>query len=487
MDRGCAGGSRTRARRSRGADRPSVARCPAAVRSERTVTAAPSKPALGRPFWLLFSGEAASAFGTSASIIALPVIAPQSSGDVREAGLAGTALSAGVLLARLPAGVLADRFDRRALLLGGNLLGGAVLAILALLQGRDALLLPVLTLAALLLGMVGSTLSPAENVAVRNFVPPDLLARALSLIQARSAATLIGGPAAGGVLLATDPVWVFALDAATYLVAAACMAALPSSASPHSDKQLTLKAACEGVRFLWRSPFLRYAAVNAAVLNLVFNGLLIVVITAAGGGTQAGSGIGMQTAAIGAGALGGSLIAAPVARRLSAARGIALSTGVVAVALVGFATVRHSGAAALLLAVASASGPVVNVLLVTAQMRMTPAGLQGRVHSGTGFLAQAVSPLGPTLVALCTHAVGLFPTVLGAALLVVLLALVGGVVATRHLHTGPTATAGPTTVDEACIDGTGARETDDAGPTTTLRRYGPGDQEPPVPPVRKYR
>ncbi len=434
------------------------------------MTAAPSKPTLGRPFWLLFSGEAASAFGTSASIIALPVIALQSSGDVREAGLASTALSAGVLLARLPAGVLADRTDRRALLLGGNLLGAAILGILALLHARDALPLPVLTLAALLLGMVGSILSPAENVAVRSFVHPDLLAKALSLIQARTAANLIGGPAAGGVLLATDPVWVFALDAATYLAAAACMAALPSGSSPGGQRQATLKAAREGLRFLWRSPFLRYAAVNAAVLNLVFNGLLILVITAAGGGTQAGVGIGMQTAAIGAGALGGSLIAAPVARRLPAARGIALSTGVVAVALLGFATVRHSGAATLLLAVASASGPVVNILLATAQMRMTPAELQGRVHSGTGFLAQAISPLGPTLVALCTHAVGLFATVLGAALLVVLLALVGGVVTARHLRADPPATAGPTAVDE----------TDDAGPTTTAQRYGTGDQKPPV-------
>ncbi len=75
------------------------------------MTAVLSIPALGRPFWLLFGGEAASAFGTSASVIALPVVAMQASGDVRQAGLASTALSAGILLARLPAGVFADRFD----------------------------------------------------------------------------------------------------------------------------------------------------------------------------------------------------------------------------------------------------------------------------------------------------------------------------------------------------------------------------------------
>ncbi|GAO09573.1 putative major facilitator superfamily transporter [Streptomyces lydicamycinicus] len=434
--------------------------------------AVPSRPTLGRPFWLLFGGEAASAFGTSASIVALPVVALQASGDVREAGLASTALSAGVLLARLPAGVFADRFDRRALLLGGNLLGAAILVTLALVQARDALSLPVLTLAALLLGMVGSTLSPAENVAIRSFVHPDLLARALSLTQARTAATLIAGPAAGGALLATQPVWVFALDAATYLVAAVCMAALPSRAGPVGVGRPTLKAACEGIRFLWRSPFLRYAAVNAAVLNLVFNGLLIVVIASADGGAQAALGIGAQTAAIGAGALGGSLIAAPAARRLPATRGIALSTGVIAVALVGFATVHDSWAAAFLLALASACGPVVTVLLATVQIRMTPAELQGRVHSGTGFLAQAISPLGPTLAAVSTQAFGLFPTVLGAALLVVLLALAGGAITARHLHASPPYTAGHTTADGAGADRADARGTDGAEPTATGRHQG---------------
>lgn len=406
------------------------------------MTAVLSIPALGRPFWLLFGGEAASAFGTSASVIALPVVAMQASGDVRQAGLASTALSAGILLARLPAGVFADRFDRRTLLLCGNLLGAAILGILALLQSSSALGLPVLTSAALLLGMAGNTLTPAENVAVRNLVHPDLLPRALSLMQARTAVSLIAGPVAGGALLTVEPAWVFTFDAVTYLLATACMAALPSGAGPVGPGQPTLKAACEGVRFLWRSPFLRYAAINAAVLNLIFNGLLIVIVTSADG-ERAGLSIGVQTAAIGAGVLVGSLIAPAVARRWPAARGIALSTGAIAVALMGFALVHGSGAAAFLLAVASVFGPVVTVLLTTAQMRVTPAGLQGRVHSGIGFLAQAASPLAPTLVAVSTHAFGLFPTVLGAALLVVLLALVGNVVTARHLRAPPaTATTG---------------------------------------------
>ncbi|WP_167538473.1 MFS transporter [Streptomyces albofaciens] len=442
------------------------------------MTAAPPGPALGRPFWLLFGEEAASAFGTSASVIALPVVAMRASGDVRQAGLASTALSAGILLARLPAGVCADRCNRRTLLRSGNLLGAAILATLALLQSQKALCLPVLAPAALLLGMAGSTLVPAENVAVRTFVHPDPVPKALSLMQARTAVSMIAGPVAGGALLTVEPAWVFTLDAATYLLAAACVAALPPRAGFIGAGQLTLKAACDGVRFLWRSPFLRYAAVNAAVLNLIFNGLLIVIITSAGSGERAGLGIGLQTAAIGAGALGGSLIAAPVARRLPAARGIALSTGAIAVALTCFALVPGGAAAAFPLAVASAFGPVVTVLLTTAQMRMTPAELQGRVHSGTSFLAQAASPLAPTSAAVSTHAFGLLPTVLGAALVVVLLALVGNVVTARHIPVSSPATAGRTAAGGAGAETTDARGTSATELPGTGQDTGAGDQKP---------
>ncbi|MFE5094553.1 hypothetical protein ACFRCI_30430 [Streptomyces sp. NPDC056638] len=77
------------------------------------MTRPPRTRGLGRSFWLLFTGESASALGTAASVIALPVVSLRLTGDVRQAGLTGTALSLGILLARLPAGAIADRCARR--------------------------------------------------------------------------------------------------------------------------------------------------------------------------------------------------------------------------------------------------------------------------------------------------------------------------------------------------------------------------------------
>jgi len=403
------------------------------MKERRAAQGGGRKRSLGWQFWLLFFGESASAVGTAASVIALPVVSFHHSGDVRQAGFISTAMSLGIVLARLPAGVLADRYERRTLLLVCNTAGALVLGALAVLETSDATPLGALVLAAFLLGTVGSTLAPAESVAVRNFVDADLLPRALALMQSRAAVAMIAGPLVGGVLLRVDAAWVFAADAATYLVATGCAFLLPAGTGPTAEaNQTPLKATVEGLRFLWRSPFLRYGALNATVLNLVFNGLLIVIIVSAEGSGAGELGVGVQTASLGAGALAGSLVAAPVARRLPPAPGIAGATGVIAVALLGFATVRSTWGAALLLAVATAAGPVITVVISATQVRITPPRLQGRVYSGSGFLAQAIAPLGPLLAGACSHAFGLTATVTGAAVVVLVLALVGGFVAARH-------------------------------------------------------
>ncbi|MGW3038948.1 MFS transporter [Kitasatospora sp. NPDC001159] len=389
--------------------------------------------ALGRSFWLLYGGESASALGTAASVIALPVVALRAGGDVRQAGLAGTALSLGVLLARLPGGVIADRCERRTLLLVCDLAGAAVLAALALLASGGSTPLWALLAAALLLGAVGSTLAPVENVVVRSFVRPEQLPRAIGLLQTRAAVATTAGPLAGGALLAVHPAWVFAVDAGSYLTAAGCAVLLPRGVRERPEAGPGVRTALsEGVRFIWRVPFLRYAAVNAAVLNLVFNGLLIVVVASGGDAL----GVGVLTAALGTGGLVGSLLAPVLARRLPPARGIALGTAVVALALPGFTAARGHWSAVLPLALAAAAGPVVTVLVAVTQMAVTPMELQGRVHSGVGFLAQLVAPAGPTLAGLGAHAFGLTGTVAGAAAVVVALAAVG-LVATAGLAATP--------------------------------------------------
>ncbi|MER5786375.1 MFS transporter [Streptomyces mobaraensis] len=380
---------------------------------------------MGRSFWLLYSGETASAVGTAASVVGLPVVCLHLTGDVRQAGLTGTALSLGILAARLPAGAAADRYDRRTIMIVGDLLGAFVLGSLAVMLACSWAPAPVLMVAAALLGATGSTLAPAENAAVRSWVPEESLPQALSLLQARAAVALIIGPLAGGALLMLDAPWIFAADASTYLVAAVCLAAMGRGPRVEASAERGLRGAMAGLRFIARSPFLRYAAINATVVNLVFNGLLIVIVASVADGGGGEAGVGLQTAALGAGGLVGSLIAVPAAKRAAPAWGIATATALIAGSLFLFALLHSGWAAGVCLIAASATAPVITVLISVVQMRITPPELQGRVHSGVGFLAQTASPLGPVLAGASTHALGITHTVVIAACAVLSVAAAG--------------------------------------------------------------
>jgi MFS family permease len=386
---------------------------------------------LGRSFWLLFIGESASALGTAASVIALPVTALQATGDVRDAGLCGTALSVGILTTRLPAGVIADRFDRRTVVLLCDLAGAVVLGALALLLGRGGAPLPALLSCAFLLGAVGSLLTPSENAAIRSLVEPGLLPRALALLQVRAAVALTAGPLVGACLLTLDATWVFAVDAGTYLVAALCIALMRGGLRPDVPTSAGLRGVTDGIRFIWRSPFLRYAAVNSTVLNLVFNGLLVTIVASLADTGAEVIDVGTQTAAIGVGSLAGALIAAPAVARVDPARGIAGCTAAVAGALLLFSLSPGGWPSALFLACAAAAAPMITVLISATQMRLTPPELQGRVHSSVGFLAQTTSPLGPALAGFAVHAWGVPATVSVSAALVLTVAA-AGLTATRR-------------------------------------------------------
>ncbi|GAA2535270.1 MFS transporter [Winogradskya humida] len=386
---------------------------------------------LDNRFWLLFGGETASAIGTAASMVAMPVLAFQLSGNLSHTGIVGFAMAAAAVATRLPGGVLVDRVDRRKLMVIANLIAATAVALLAVALAAGAAGLLVLVLASVVVGAVGSCLAPAESAAVRGVVPEPLLPKALAFIQSRAAVAMVAGPVLGGALVAFDATTVFVIDALTYLFAAVCMAAVRIALPADSEPQPVLKAAGEGLRFVLKSPFLRYVAINATLLNLVFNSLLVILVAAAHNNGKGGLAVGVQMAAIGVGALAGAIAAAPIASRFTPAIGVAGGTALVAVGLLLLLVVPTGWPSAVVLGLAAAAGPVVNVVVSTEQIRLTPAGLQGRVNSSIGLLAMAAGPLGPIIAGFTVAAWGVAPTMFGAAAIVLILALVGAAVILR--------------------------------------------------------
>ena len=385
---------------------------------------------LGRDVRWLLAGQTASAIGTGTSILVLPLLALSIRGSAVDAGMVGLVNGATALLCRLPGGRAADRFDRRTLMVACNGLLATVglLAAVAVYAGLGgSALLGVVVLAAAAEGAGSAWFSPAETSALRTLVPPELLPRALSMQQGRAALALLAGPVIGGALFVHSPALALLFDAATSLVGALACAAIRTPLTAEPGAPSDVRRITDGVRFVLSHPVLRYASLSGAVLNLVFNGLFLLVVALMAGSGRSALGTGLSIAVIGVGMLVGAIVAGPAVSAWPGRGAVVVSTAVCATS-VGALAVVPIGWMAAALAVAAATGPPVSVAVGCVQMAVTPAELQGRVSSGVGLVAGAAGPLGPALAGLGIAAIGGRSVLVVAAALVTLVALAGLVV-----------------------------------------------------------
>ena len=180
-----------------------------------------------RPFRLLWAGQAASAIGDSMIGVALAFAVLELDGSAGDLGLVLAALVASRVVFVLAGGVWADRLPRRLVMLTAD-------AVRALAQGAVAVLLLTgaaavwhLAAAAALSGAASAFFLPASTGLVPDTVSVERLQQANALLALSRNVTDLVGPALSGVLVAAaSPGWVFAVDAASYVVSAATLAFL---------------------------------------------------------------------------------------------------------------------------------------------------------------------------------------------------------------------------------------------------------------------
>ncbi|MDO9503283.1 MFS transporter [Falsiroseomonas sp.] len=311
-------------------------------------------------------------------------------------GLTGAlvaAQGAAWLLVALPAGVLADRLDRRRLLAGGGLVAAAGFA-LALAFSRHPLWLGL----AAFLGAAGVVAAALAAFALLPaLVPrPGLPAANARLELGRAIATLAAAPLAGLLAVQGWPQAGLGLAALAGLAAAILAWGLPALPPPPRAQQPGLAAAvAEGARFVRRQPLLRAIALAAIAWNAGFFALMAIAVPLALGPLRLdAASTGLALGAYGAGLVAGAL-AAPAASRVLPLGQVLLSgpglsvLGIAALALApGFATL--AACMALL-----GFGPMLwQVAQTSLRQSVTPAGLLGRVGAVMQVAVFGVRPLG---------------------------------------------------------------------------------------------
>jgi MFS family permease len=349
-----------------------------------------------RDFQLLWIGQAASALGSRASTIAYPLLVLALTGSPADAGIVGFAATIPYLVLQLPAGVLVDRVDRRHAMLAcdaGRLVVLAGVAA-AVATGRSPLWLLVLT--ALAEGCLTVVFNLAELSAIQLLVPSEQLEPALAQNEARVRGAGLAGQPLGGFLFGLGRAVPFAGDAISYGVSLVTLAAIrrPIIAAEVEERRHPWTEMVEGLRWLWRQPFLRSTTLIVAASNGLFQAVTLAVIVVAKAHGASSAVVGIILAGWGVGGLAGAAGAAWLGRRLPAAAVVIGANWVWAALLPVVALVPEPLAIGAAGAGMAFVGPAWNVVLGSIEMRLTPAALLGRVQAVQMTAAFGAIPLG---------------------------------------------------------------------------------------------
>jgi len=317
------------------------------------------------------------------------------------------------LLFALTAGALADRLDRRRLMLWANISRTLLPAALVVGILLDFGSLWALYCVALMVGVAETLYDTSAQSILPQIVQRDQLSRANGRLYAVELTTnQFIGPPLGGLLVAVGVVVGFAVPAVLWLAAVGSLLLVPGSFRQEREVKTTLRFdIAEGLRFLWKQKILRTLAVMTGVSNFASNGAFAVLVLFAVGPA---SPMGLSEVGFGilltSGALGG-LVGSFVTERMEAAlgRSKALALAVVGIAL--FVGAPALTANPYVLGVLFFVGGVMivlwNVITVSLRQRIAPDRLLGRVNSAYRLLAWGSMPLGAAAGGLLAQWLGL--------------------------------------------------------------------------------
>ncbi|GGS58619.1 MFS transporter [Actinokineospora fastidiosa] len=352
-----------------------------------------------RDYTLLWVGQACAEVGFSASLIAFPLLVLAVTGSAVASGVVLAADAVAQFVVGLPGGALADRWDRRRVMLACEGVQAAALASLVAVLLLDAVVLPHLVLVAVVLGACRALFEPAEDASIAAIVPDDQLATAIALNSARSSIGQLAGTALGGVLFAIAR-WVpFLLDLITHVIAftALLFLRLPPRRVERAPLRGLGREVRDGIRWVARHPEIRVTTLCAVVLNLFFSAFyLIVIVLADQRGVPAGE-IGIMAAMLGAGGLLGALIAPALHRALRPH--IAIAAVFWALTALAPLTLLVPGGYLMgaVFAAMALFAPTANTTITTHQLLLTPDEMRGRLSGVMNVAVGAAAAIGPAL------------------------------------------------------------------------------------------
>ena len=326
-------------------------------------------------------------------------------------GLVGLVQFTPMLLATLPAGYVADHFDRRTVLqvvLAMEMVATGVLAWAAHEGWASVGLL-------LAIAAVVATLRTFERPAFAPLLPALVTAKALP--QALSVATsgtqtaLILGPALGGFIYMGGAHVAYAAVAVCYLVSSLCVAGIALKRTPRVKKPMSVVAMVGGFKYIWQNQIL-LGAISLDLMAVLLGGAVALLPVYAQDILHVDAmGLGILRGASAVGALAGSIWLARRPLKRNAGRAMFGAVAVFGVATIVFGLSHWFVVSFLALMVAGGADVVSVVVRSTLEQLRTPDEMRGRVSSVNALFIGTSNQLGEFESGMAATVLGTVPSV----------------------------------------------------------------------------
>jgi MFS family permease len=341
-----------------------------------------------RDYRLLFSGQLISEVGHQITHVAILIQVFRITHSAFAVGMVGLVSLVPLTMSTIGFAWIADAFDRRRVmaLVQVGLAAASVMLLLGALMTHTPLLLIYGAVA--ITAFLGGIDAPTRSATVARVVGQEHLTSAIALNQVVWNATMVAGPAVGGLLVAKLGFsWAYAVDAITYgatFLAAVMMRPLPPLPGEEAPTR-GLRAIREGFAYLKGRRVIQ-TTFTADVVAMIF-GMpralfpILAIVQFGRHGAEAAQIVGYLLSAVGAGALLGALTTGWVTRIRHQGLAVLWAVALWGAAITGFGLVgRHLWLAFVLLAIAGAADVISAVFRGTILQIAVPDSLRGRLN-----------------------------------------------------------------------------------------------------------
>lgn len=390
--------------------------------------------------WLM-SGNLISTLGDQFTLIALPWLVLQATGDPLKMGLIIALVSIPRAVFILLGGALVDRYSPKTVLMLSKYVNTVLLGVLAALVWGGNASLPAIGALALGIGLASAFSVPSGSSMLPHVVPSAQLGMANGITMSIRQATMLAGPLLAALLFAlfgdgsdgsddSKPgiAIAFAFDSLSFLVSAWTLAQVRMQpAGPKPVPAPVLAAVAEGVRSVWQDLSLRSLMLYWAACAFVVGGVMQVALPVlADTRLEGGSALGLVLGAHGAGTLLGMAMSGMLGRFRIGTLGatVLLVDAALGLVLLPLGLVEATWQAVALMIPAGALAGFMQVAVFSWIQQRVPRAMLGRAMSIFMFIFLGVAPLAAALTGLLVKFMNLTQLFAGAGLFLLGAALV---------------------------------------------------------------